>query len=378
MQVVSLFSGIGGFEVGFKSTAAEPILLCENDPAAAAVLQRHFPDVEMHSDILTLTGIPKCDIVVAGWPCQDLSQAGRMAGISGSKSGLIDQVFRLIDSTKSRPEFILLENVAFALSLGGGKAIKHVTQALEDRGYMWAYRVLDTIRFGLPQRRRRLYILGSRTISPETILFEAHQAKPENDIADPTKVGFYWTEGNTGVGWSPNSVPPLKGGSGLSIPSPPAIWHRGDAFFGLPSIEDAERLQGFPIGWTEAAATDGRQGRCRWKLVGNAVSTPVVSWLAKRLNDSSREPISLTNIPPHRGAANAGFGGPERPARQFRAEIEGPEGSEPKSLDSFGSMNMSPLSYRAANGFLSRYNKSKLRKNAQFADELNTYCKSLS
>lgn len=377
MRIVSLFSGIGGFELGLGAIGGNPVLLCENDPAAVDVLQRQFPNVELHGDVTTLGSLPACDMVVAGWPCQDLSQAGRMAGITGSRSGLIDEVFRLLDSTKSKPEFLILENVAFALSLGGGQAISHVTEALEVRGYRWAYRVLDTIRFGLPQRRRRLYILASRTLAPEGLLFELpFESQTRNDL-DPTKIGFYWTEGNTGIGWSPDAVPPLKGGSGLSIPSPPAVWYRGEAFFGVPSIEDAERLQGFPEGWTEAAESENRRARCRWKLIGNAVSTPVVSWIGQRLISGINESFDMPVVAHQRGTPNAGFGGPKLAARRFRTRIEGPEGSEPKTLGSFGTLRRIPLSYRAANGFLTRYVKSRLRKDPQFTEELAAYCASL-
>jgi DNA (cytosine-5)-methyltransferase 1 len=82
-------------------------------------------------------------------------------------------------------------------------------------------------------------------------------------------------------------VPTLKGGSGLGIPSPPAIW-MPDGHFVLPDIRDAERLQGFPAGWTEAALTGHSKEGARWKLVGNAVSVPVSRWLGDMPSNNRR------------------------------------------------------------------------------------------
>jgi len=95
--------------------------------------------------------------------------------------------------------------------------------------------------------------------------------------------GFYWTEGYTGLGWAIDAVPTLKGGSTIGIPSPPAIW-LPDGSLVTPDVRDAERLQGFPAGWTEPALfqPEAKEGS-RWKLVGNAVCVPVADWLGDRL-----------------------------------------------------------------------------------------------
>ena len=138
LKICSLFSGIGGFELGMSSAGHEPVLFCELDSAAAMILRKHFDGVKVHDDIRSLTKLPPCDIVTAGWPCQDLSQAGQMQGMLGSKSSLVTEVFRLIRSTRTRPQYVLLENVAFSLSLHGGAAIKFVTSELEKLGYNWA------------------------------------------------------------------------------------------------------------------------------------------------------------------------------------------------------------------------------------------------
>ena len=86
MKAVSLFSGIGGIEVGLAKHGFETSLFCEIDPLARSVLRKNFPDAEVHDDILSLENLPDADIVTAGFPCQDLSQAGGKRGISGAKS----------------------------------------------------------------------------------------------------------------------------------------------------------------------------------------------------------------------------------------------------------------------------------------------------
>jgi len=170
MRVVSLFSGIGGFELGLSRAGYETVLMCENDDLARSVLHHQFPGIPVRKDVRSLKRLPKCDIVTAGWPCQDLSQAGKTAGLDGQSSGLISEVFRVVEASKDKPDYILLENVAFALHLHGGAALKYVTANLERLGYRGAYRILDSRQFGVPQRRRRVFILGSRKVSPQSIL----------------------------------------------------------------------------------------------------------------------------------------------------------------------------------------------------------------
>src|SRR3546814_13955052 len=112
---VSLFSGIGGFEVGFDRVGVKTIMMCEKDPSAQAVLRSRFPGTDLVDDVVNMSALPDCAILVGGWPCQDLSQAGRMAGMGGGQSGLISHVFRLLDARRTKPNVVLLENVAFAL-----------------------------------------------------------------------------------------------------------------------------------------------------------------------------------------------------------------------------------------------------------------------
>src|SRR5258708_7167997 len=96
-EITGLFAAIGGLERGLHRAGHRTVLLCENDPGAPAVLKARFPDVPHHNDVTKLHALPKATtLVVAGFPCQDLSQAGQTAGISGLRSGLVGEVFRLV------------------------------------------------------------------------------------------------------------------------------------------------------------------------------------------------------------------------------------------------------------------------------------------
>src|SRR6266566_1304592 len=97
LAVVGLFAGIGGIETGLHAAGHESVLLCEIDDSARAVLDARFPGVQLERDVTQLAELPRCDLLAAGFPCQDLSQAGRTAGIGGRNSGLVESVFHLLE-----------------------------------------------------------------------------------------------------------------------------------------------------------------------------------------------------------------------------------------------------------------------------------------
>lgn len=374
LRVCSLFSGIGGFEAALPARAFETVLMCESDSAAQAVLRARFPEVPIHNDIRSLRHLPDCDMVVGGWPCQDLSQAGRVAGIGGDRSGLVNEVFRLLASAPRKPQFVLLENVAFALHLQKGRAVEHVVQQFETLGYSWAYRILDTQEFGLPQRRRRLFVLATRDVDPACVLFDG-LSEPQEHV-EPKQIGFYWTEGNRGIGWSPEAIPPLKGGSGLSIPSPPALWDRTSRAFFCPSLEDAERLQGFSVGWTAQAVDSGLPDRVRWRLVGNAISIPVAKWIGERIIAAQHVGVQQANLPIARThqSHNFAWGKPGQAKHTSKLESEGPAQPIITPISTFELRDLRPLSKRAASGFLTRLLKSSLSPDPDFVTDLASYC----
>lgn len=373
LKVAGLFAGVGGLEEGFRLAGHESTMLCELDGAARWVLEQRFPRAEITEDVRALPALPECDVLTAGFPCQDLSQVGRRKGITGPNSGLIGTVFDLLRARSAGPQWLVLENVPFMLSLDRGRAIRMLADELEAMGFSWAYRTIDARAFGLPQRRRRVVLLASRDHDPRPALLGLDAGVPAPKKRGNFACGFYWTEGNTGLGWAVDAVPPLKGGSALHIPSPPAIWFPKRGLIATPAIEDAERLQGFSAGWTDLEDYDPRGQRKRWRMIGNAVSVPMARWVAERLTTTlgayDAEPGGL--LPEDSSWPIAAWG---RQGERRRAAVsEWPVAEAGHHLASFLSRPALPLSRKAADGFLTRIVRSTLRYEPAFRADLERH-----
>jgi DNA (cytosine-5)-methyltransferase 1 len=369
---VGLFAGIGGIERGLDNSGFETQLLCEIDTGAQRVLKERFKDVHLENDVRAIGSLPKVDLVAAGFPCQDLSQAGQTAGIGGTQSSVVGEVFRLLGRKRTGPKWLLLENVPFMLQLERGKAMRYLVDELERLEFTWAYRVVDTRAFGLPQRRQRVILLASRTEDPRPALFGQDAGEELQAFSRDLLCGFFWTEGSRGLGWAVDAVPTLKGGSTIGIPSPPAIWDPLDGSITTPAIEDVERLQGFSAGWTKPAVEAGgvRRGH-RWKLVGNAVSVPVAEWVGSRLSDPSGEVPNGELV--KRGVAwpRAAWGHNEK---VWAVDVSTwPVHRPSPHLRDFLQRPRTPLSYRAAAGFYERFKASTLKKERGFLEDVRRH-----
>jgi DNA (cytosine-5)-methyltransferase 1 len=166
MKAVSLFAGVGGFDLALETAGVPVVASCEIDKHARAVLAKQFPNSTLINDVKDVTGDQLRElgfngsegIIVGGFPCQDLSVAGKRAGLAGSRSGLFWEICRILDETKAK--WFVLENVPGLLSSNDGRDMGTVIQALVERGYGVAYRILDAQHFGVAQRRRRVFIVG--------------------------------------------------------------------------------------------------------------------------------------------------------------------------------------------------------------------------
>ncbi len=372
-SVVGLFAGIGGIEVGLGRSGFHPELLCEYWAPARSVLEHRFPGVPVVGDIEELRSLPPVEVVTAGFPCTDLSQAGLTAGIEGQQSGLVRKALSLVENHPAR--WLILENVRNMLPLHGGRAMHAITSELDRMGFRWAYRVVDSRFTGVPQRRQRVILVASRTDDPRTVLFAEDAGERPVETYRDDAFGFYWTEGLRGLGWCRDGVPTLKGGSTIGIPSSPAVWipeNPPGLRFVTPGVATAERLQGFRKGWTEPASRVPKGARAQWKLAGNAVSVGVSAWIGRRLVDPGVWDSSLAS-PLDTGskwpmAAYGESGG------TWRVDVSmWPERAPYKHLVPLMGDDFTRLSVRAAAGFLSRLERGRLRVPAEFRVDLKEH-----
>ena len=159
----SLFAGIGGFDLGFEWAGFETKWQVEINPVNRAVLGHRFPRAERFEDVRKVGAreLGKVDVITAGFPCQDLSVMGAVSerkGLQGERSGLFREVIRILGEVQ--PPWVVLENVVGLLHCNDGEDFQKVLEALAVRGYLGCWRVLNSQYFGVPQARRRVFIVG--------------------------------------------------------------------------------------------------------------------------------------------------------------------------------------------------------------------------
>lgn len=162
MRVVSLFAGIGGFDLGFTQAGHTIVAHVERDKHCQKLLAAKWPNAVALDDVCTAGrhNLPDCDLITFGFPCQDLSVAGKRAGLTGKRSGLFYEATRII--RELQPDWALFENVPGLFSSGNGADFAAVLAEMADCGYSGAWRVLDAQWFGVAQRRRRVFGLFTR------------------------------------------------------------------------------------------------------------------------------------------------------------------------------------------------------------------------
>jgi DNA (cytosine-5)-methyltransferase 1 len=345
-RVLSLFSGIGGFELGFDLDGFRTVAQVESDPDCRRLLARRFPDVPRFGNVRTFDGVA-ADVIVGGFPCQDVSVAGaRTVGLDGRRSALFFQFVRIAKA--SGAAYAIVENVPGLFSSHRGRDFWRVLSGLRECWNAVGYRILDSQYFGVPQRRRRVYLVGGPSIARVVeilALAEGGTGNPPtsgssgSDVAYPITAGTggakfgtgrdcqdTWfvedecgpmtfdarqvTSGENRAAVRPGSAAPTLTGNGPPTLADPVSANEGRTFShegknnfrGGPEVRrltpvECERLQGFPDGWTclcaplEAYARDPDSAalacRCkdfpRYRMLGNAVTVPVVRWLARNL-----------------------------------------------------------------------------------------------
>ena len=178
---VSLFAGVGGFDLAMERNGVKVVASVEIDKKCQDVLAHRFPNSKLFDDVTTVKGSdligagfePSRGIITGGFPCQDLSVAGKRAGLAGARSGLFWEIARIVEETQT--EYAILENVPGLLSSNNGADFAVVLGTMADLGYSVAWRVLDAQYFGVPQRRKRVFIACRRASSGSAgeILFKS-------------------------------------------------------------------------------------------------------------------------------------------------------------------------------------------------------------
>jgi DNA (cytosine-5)-methyltransferase 1 len=336
----SLFSGVGGADLGFDAAGFVTVWQCEIDKKARSVLERHWPNATRYEDVTKVKGekLEPVDVVSFGSPCQDLSVAGRQAGIKkGTRSGLFLEAIRIIEEMRGAqngngPRFVVWENVPGALASNGGKDFAKALREFRRIGALdIAWRVLDTSDFGPPQRRRRVFVVADfggecagpvLSVAPRVCWYPPTCDTAGTDVAGETSHGApggRWREGkpradavtaDTGGACVAEAQAGhlvfVKAARAKSV-NDPESWREGGKAPTLNTFDnqsddratvlspsgygvrrltprECERLQGWPDDHTRYRA-DGSEVAVipRFALIGNGISAPVAQWLAENL-----------------------------------------------------------------------------------------------
>jgi DNA (cytosine-5)-methyltransferase 1 len=268
LKYFSMFSGIGGFELGIEQAAAdlgittECVGYSEIDKAAIRTYEEHF-NHDNYGDAtgINADGLPDFDLLVAGFPCQSFSVAGKRLGFEDTRGTLFFDIARILKT--KQPRFFILENVKGLLSHDKGQTFRTIINTLDDLGYDIQWKVLNSKDYGVPQHRERVYIVGNLGGTPRPQVFSATgPGNPHSTIGQSAETAVARTltaGGNSGGNHS-----------GMTIIRTP----QGDRRL---TPTEWERLQGFPDGWTIGSDTQ------RYKQCGNAVTVNVVRHVASKV-----------------------------------------------------------------------------------------------
>lgn len=295
IKVIDLFSGIGGFSLGLERAGPfQTVQFVEQDDKARQVLRKHWPDVPQHNDIRTYQPNPgDADLVCGGFPCQDISSAGRGVGIVGERSGLWSEMARVIGAV--RPRWVIAENVSALRS----KGLTLVLQDLCSLGYDAEWHCIPASAIGAPHRRDRVWIIAYRSSDGQSVVsVDAEASGVQGDLADTIKSGAGNRPGEVGGQRreSPNAgAAALRQGDGEigtsgTDPASETVHNTDSRRHRAPEAEvPAGRHGPINAGWwsTEppvGRVVDGLPGRVdRLKQLGNSIVPQIATLLGKAI-----------------------------------------------------------------------------------------------
>ena len=271
----SLFAGIGGFDLGFERAGFKTAWQVEINPINQAVLAEHFPHAKQFGDItkLGVDELEHVDCITAGFPCQDISimgaaKKGGRQGLAGKRSGLFYEVIRIADAL--RPEWVVLENVAGLLFSNDCRDLETVINALAQCGYVGCWRVLNARYFGVPQARRRVFIIANRGRYP--LLEFLADAAPVDSLPIALAAG---EELRDPMGAAANTLTAANASCRISLGCEPLLCHRG----GRGAMVERGRVSqahGLPMGLDDFHYATRH-------AAGNAVVPQVSQWIAEKI-----------------------------------------------------------------------------------------------
>lgn len=298
MNYFSMFSGIGGFELGIGDKA-ECIEYSEIDKYAIQIYEKHFKHKNYgNATTINPTDIPKTDLICGGFPCQAFSIAGKRGGFDDTRGTLFFEIARI--ARVKRPRLLFLENVKGLLSHDRGRTFDTIIRTIDELGYDIQWQVLNSKNFGVPQNRERVFIIGHLrgTSRPQVFPFGESNDKDIVQLNNPTHSNnrIYGDDGlsptlNTAQGG--NRQPkvmrtPLKfldrnqknieGDYAFTVDSMNTGGVSVDSKIRRLTPTECERLQGYTDGWTE-----GVSDTQRYKTLGNSVTVNVIKAIAEKL-----------------------------------------------------------------------------------------------
>lgn len=317
MRYLSVCSGIEAASVAWESLGWTPVAFAEIERFPSQVLAHRFPGVQNLGDMTRYKdwNIDRdtVDLIVGGTPCQSFSVAGLRKGLEDPRGNLALTFLGMVDHY--RPEWVIWENVPGVLSSSGGRDFGSFLGALGQLGYGFAYRVLDAQYFGVPQRRRRVFVVAHSSGDPRRaakVLFEPESLSGNHSKGKQTgqsiaggsitgSVSSKWAKGTGGPAGDEcyNLVPVMyqHNQTDARLKEEPRTsqtvlsrWGTGGGHTPIVrhSIKvrkltpvECERLQGFPDGWTDISANTPDSSR--YKAIGNSMAVPVMRWIGKRI-----------------------------------------------------------------------------------------------